>query len=190
MNAKSVTTMDRAWLNYIAKLPLITPIDNLKSRPRIPQVKRRRAIPSQREREIVDACIFCSGLSRLMKREVWVIDDEDADYDFVAFWHDDYGNDCFVPVQLKEVVPTHLNPHASIQSVIDSLAKYGSPNLSVVIRVNQRITLDLDEITIPSRHPAALWVCAPASEDGSRWLIAGNLVEPEPNLILFDYPAQ
>jgi hypothetical protein len=183
--------MDRAWLNHIAKRPLITPIDYLKSRPRIPQVKRQRAIKSKREREIVEACLFSFGLSCLIQRLVWVIDDEDADYDFVAFWHDDNEDDWFVPIQLKEVVPTRLNPDASIQSVIDSLAKYGSPNLSVAIRVNQQITLDLDEITIPSRTIAALWVYAPASQDGSRWLIAGNLVEPQPNLMcFFDYPAQ
>ena len=46
------------------------------------------------------------------------------------------------------------------------------------------------KITIPpTLRVGVLWVYGAASPDGSRWFIAGNLMEPEPNLAwLFDYP--
>jgi hypothetical protein len=189
-------TMDRAWLNYIAKRPRINPGDFLKLRPLIPEVKRRRAIPSKRERELAEACLFCHGLSCRMERQVLVIDDrgdvdDHDDYDFVALFEDD-SNERFCPIQLKEVVPKRLNPdpHLSVQSVIDGLAKYAPRgDLSVAIRVNRTIDLDLDKITMPPLRIKALWIYGAASLDGSRWVIYGNPIEPEPNLSwFFDYP--
>src|SRR5271154_1321003 len=138
MTAKSVKTMDRAWLNDMARRPLITPIDFLKSRPVIAGFKHPRAKNSRREREIAEACLFFFGLSCQMQRHVWVIDHEDADYDFVAVWKNN-NDEYFTPIQLKEVVPTRLNPNDSIQSRIDGLAKYVSVDLAVAIRINRQI---------------------------------------------------
>jgi hypothetical protein len=185
--------MDSAWFNDIAKRPRITPTNVLQPlRPLrfLDPKDKRRAIKSKREREIVDACLFCFGLSCRMQRLVWVVDADDADYDFVAVWKTNNGDDYFLPVQLKEVVPKRLNPNDSIQSIIDRLAKYG-PDLSVAIRVNRQGMLDLDEITLPSSLKiAALWVYGAVSQDGSRWWITGNLMEPGPNESwIFNYPA-
>ena len=75
-----------------------------------------------------------------------------------------------------------------MQSVIDEMAKY-SGNLTVAVRVNQQTMLDLDKITIPRLSIKALWIYGATSPDGSRWFLAGNLIEPEPNLSwIFDYP--
>jgi hypothetical protein len=181
--------MDRAWLNDIAKRPRITPIHLLRSRRLIPVVNGSGLISSKREREIAEACLFCFGLSCRMQRLVSVVDDEQFDYDFVAHWEDDKDDDCYVPIQLKQVVSKHVNATASVQSVINSIAeKYDS---SVAIRVSQGPVLDLDEITIPpDSRVAAIWVYAAVTPDGSRWYVAGNLVEPQPNLMwFFDYPA-
>jgi hypothetical protein len=51
--------------------------------------------------------------------------------------------------------------------------------------------LDLDKITLPSSLKiSALWVYAAVSQDGSRWWINGNLIEPGPDEgWFFDYPA-
>jgi hypothetical protein len=123
-----------------------------------------------------------------MGRSVWVVDHEGSDYDFVAVSQNN-GDNYFAPTQLKEVIPQRVNPQASVQSVIDELAKY-SEGLTVAIRVNQQVMLDLDKITIPSLRIAALWIYGAMSRDGSRWFLAGNLIEPEPDLSwIFDYPA-
>jgi hypothetical protein len=189
-------TMDRAWLNDMAKRSRINPTDVLKEVSRAsltvgvgPKVKGLRATTPKRRREIAEACLFCFGWACRIGRPVWVVDDEGADYDFVAVWKNN-GDEFFTPVQLKEVVPTRLNPDASIQSIIDGLGKY-SKDLSVAIRVNQRGMLDLDKITLPSSLKiSALWVYAAVSEDGSRWWINGNLIEPGPDEgWFFDYPA-
>ena len=188
--------MDRAWLNDIAKHPRINPTDVLKqfgpltggASPKV-QGLHARALP-KRKREIVEASLFCYGLSCRMERPVWVVDDENADYDFVAVQGIN-GDNQFSPVQLKEVVPKYRNKEASVQSIIDRLARYPvSAGLTVAIRANQQTMLDLDRITIPpALSIAALWIYGAASQDGSRWVLSGNLIEPEPNLIwTFDYP--
>jgi hypothetical protein len=181
--------MDRAWLNDIRKRPLITPLDFLKGRELIPKVQHARAIIPGRERELAEACIFSFGLSCAMERTVHVIDHHDADYDFVARWREDDGEFTHLPVQLKEVVPTRLNAKASVQAVIDGVQKKQYRNLTVAIRVNQSVILDLDELIIARASLPAIWVYGAVAPDGSRWYIAGNLVEPQPHSIwCFSYP--
>jgi hypothetical protein len=188
--------MDQAWRNAMAKCPRIVPADYLKAyRPLTggidPKVKGLRSTALIRERELVEACLFCHGLSCRMEEPVWVVDTpEDYDYDFVALRNID-GNNYFTRIQRKEVVAEHRNPNASIQSTIDELVeKYSAQDLTVAIRFNQTAMLDLDEITIPPKlQIGALWAYGAKVPDGSRWFIGGNLMEPEPNLCwLFDYP--
>jgi hypothetical protein len=179
--------MDRASVNDISKRRLITPLDFLKGREPIPEVRRPGAI-SKRERELAEASIFSIGLSSRMERAVYVIDHEYADYDFVAKWREDDGRITYRPIQLKEVIPTRINPKASVQVVIDSLNKY-TRDLTVAIRVNQDAVLDLDELIIPSNSVAAIWVYGAMAPDGSLWHIVGNLVEPQPHSSCFTYPA-
>jgi hypothetical protein len=190
--------MDRAWLNDMAKrakLNRINPADVLKQfRPLAvgadPKVKGLRTAKLKRRREIVEASLFCYGLSCRTERPVWVIDHEGADYDLVATWENN-GDNYLAPTQLKEVIQKRVNPEASVQSVIDGLAKYPvSTGLTVAIRVNQEGMLDLDEITIPPLPIAALWIYGSMSQDGSRWFLSGNLLQPEPDEgWIFDYPA-
>jgi hypothetical protein len=188
--------MDRAWLNDMARRlqdKPINPVDVLKKTPRLMGFKGKgRAVKELRRRELADACLFCYGLSCRMDRSVFVIDHEGADYDFVAVWKNNEDH-MFAPVQLKEVVPQRLNPQASIQSIIDKLPEQfpRSTDLTVAIRVNRHVELDLDRITIPADlHIAALWIYGAVLPDGSRWFMTGNLMEPEPDVSwLFDYPA-
>src|SRR5712671_3482308 len=135
--------MDRAWLNDMAKRAKrnrINPTDVLKQfRPLAvgvdPKVAGLRTGKLKRRREIVEACLFCYGLSCRMERPVWLIDHEGADYDVVVAWENNRDN-YFAPTQLKEVIQKRVNPEASVQSVIDGLAKYPvSTGLTVAIRV-------------------------------------------------------
>jgi len=168
----------------MAKRPRIDPAPYLKSvRPLTggidPKVKGLRTTRPQGERELVEACLFSYGWACKMEQPVFVIDDEDSDYDFVIGWttnEDEY----FATVQLKEVVATRRNPRASTQLIIDKLARYPvCTDLTVAIRINQTIVLDLDEMTIPPNLKiAGLWIYAAASPDGSRWLIYGDLMKP------------
>jgi hypothetical protein len=191
--------MDKAWLNDMARRCRINPIDILKTTPRLINYKgndegKGRAINDQSKRELADACLFCYGLSCRMGCPVLVVvdDREDRDYDFIAVWKNNEDN-MFSPVQLKEVVPQRLNAQASIQSIIGKLPEqyHRSPDLTVAIRVNRHVELDLDKITIPTDlHIAALWIYGFASSDGSRCFLTGNLMEPAPDVgWLFDYPA-
>ena|SRR5277367_912003 len=167
--------MDRAWLNDIAKRPRINPTDVLKEIGPLKEgvdrkVRGFRAPRLKRKREIIEACLFCFGLSCRMERPVWVVDHEAFDYDFVAV-SENNGNNFFAPTQLKEVVPNHLNQLSSVQSVIDKVAHAypASPDLTVAIRINRHIMLDLDRIDISRLSVAALWLYGASSRDGSHW---------------------
>ena len=47
---------------------------------------------------------------------------EQSDYDCIAYFEkDDQPN--FTPIQVKELVPDFVNPKASLQKIIDGLAK-------------------------------------------------------------------
>jgi hypothetical protein len=67
-----------------------------------------------------EGCIFCHGMGVILGREFLVAQAEEQDYDVVARW-DGMDTVHFVPIQIKEVVPAHLNPTASVQAVVDGL---------------------------------------------------------------------
>lgn len=88
--------------------------------------------------------------------------------------------------------PAALNSTASVQQVINGLAKYpGSEDLTVVVHLNQATRFLPSTLTIPPLRLAALWVFAGITPDQSRWTMWGDLLEPV-NLWqagTFDYPA-
>jgi hypothetical protein len=186
--------MDRPWLNAIAKCRRIDPASYLKGRRPLtsgadPRVKGLRSNAFRKEHTLVEASLFCHGLSCRRGQPIWIVDDkEDHAYDFVATRKEN-DDDYFAPTQLKEVFKKHLqNPKPSIQSVIDDLGdRYAG--FTVAIRINQTTISDLDEIIIPpTLRISALWVYAATSQDGSRWFIHGNLMESKPESWFFDYP--
>jgi hypothetical protein len=181
--------IDPVWGNYFAKCPRFNPSDVLKQlRPFELDDPKVRSIPSKRGSEIAEACLFCFGLSCRMGCPIWVIDDQSADHDFLAFRKDN-GDEIFYPIQLKRVVPERVNAQDTLQSIIEGLAKYvSSGDLAVAISVNRRMDLDPDAITVPPLPIKAIWIYGCASQDRFRWFIHGNLIEPEPITFLFDYP--
>lgn len=155
-----------------------------------PRVRHLRTNDLRNVRELRSACLFCHGMSELTGQKYAVAHSEAVDYDAVATWIKD-GTQTFAPIQLKEVPPAALNPRASVQEVIDGLAKYpGSEDVTVVVHLNQRTRFLPSELTIPPLRLAALWVFAGITPDQSRWAMWGNLLEPVESWQAgtFDYP--
>lgn len=155
-----------------------------------PRVRHLRTNDLRNVRELRSACLFCYGMSELTGQKYAVAHSEAADYDVVATWIKD-GTQSFAPIQLKELPPTVINPTASLQEIIDGLAKYpGSTDLTVAVHVNRATRFLPSELTIPPLRLAALWVFAGISPDQSRWGIWGNLLEPRDSWQAgtFDYP--
>jgi hypothetical protein len=138
-------------------------------------------------REMREGCIFCYGMGMILGREFLVAQAEEQDYDVVARW--DNGDSAhFVPIQIKEVVPTHLNAAASVQGVVDGLRKYtDSRELTVAIHLNQRVQFAPSDIEVPRLNVGGIWVFGATKPDQSQWSIwrlHPNKSRPE----TFEYP--
>src|SRR5258706_16193827 len=117
--------MDRAWLNAAEMLDYRDPSPFLRrmrvledriSRSRLPGAHEGlRTNKLKRWRETRDVALFCVGISARIGQTVYLARSESQDYDFIARW---VTGDTrrFTPIQLKEVVPSDLNPIASVQS--------------------------------------------------------------------------
>lgn len=113
---------------------------------------------------------------------------ESQDYDFVACWVVD-DTQHFAPVQLKEVVPASVNPTASLEATVKSLAKYvDSEDLTVAIHLNQNHHFEPRNVVVPPLHIAALWIFATIAADQSEWGLWGNFLEQLEGT-RFAYPA-
>jgi hypothetical protein len=68
----------------------------------------------------------------------------------------------YKPIQLKELPPESVSPHASLQEIIDGLQKYtaipGSEYLAVAIFVNAGRTIKFRELKFPKLRVDQLWV--------------------------------
>ena len=75
----------------------------------LPEAVRTLRTNSLREwKEAREAALFCVGMSERMGTPIRLAKSENHDYDFVATWLKDDTRH-FAPVQLKEVVPSHIN---------------------------------------------------------------------------------
>ena len=152
------------------------------------KVKNLRTKELKRHREIREACLFAYGMAQRIEQQVWVYPEEDADYDFVASWEVG-GERHFAPTQIKEVVPEHLNPDSSLQSVISGLAKYkASRGLTVVVHLNRQIRFDPDQVSLANLELASLWIIGAVSADQHRWMLFGNMMEAGAFRSEFEYP--
>jgi len=153
------------------------------------RVKTLRTNGLKREREMRDAALFCVGMSHNLGSEVRFAPVEDQDYDFVATWRTE-AIQHFCPVQLKEVVPAHLNPTASIQDVLGKLSHYGDSNdVSVAIKFNQIGRFEPAGINPPNAlRIGGLWVFGAMTEDQSTWALWGDFMQTGPLTLGIRYP--
>jgi len=151
------------------------------------KVKNLRTNPLRWSRELREGALFCFGMSQRIGQTVFLSPSEAQDHDFVASWV--VGNtQHLAPVQLKEVVPHDLNLTASVQGIINALAKYtDSADLTVAIHLNQRAHFDPSKLVVPSLKIAALWVFGAISVDQTQWGLWGNFLET-PVGTRFEYP--
>ena len=152
-----------------------------------PKVRHLRTNPLKSWREMREAALFCYGMGQRIGQTVFLARSESQDYDFVASWVVD-GVQHFAPVQLKEVVPTGLNPTASLQKTIATCSKYvDSKDLIVAIHLNQRCRFEPCNLLIPMLRIASLWIFGAISKDQSEWGLWGNFLE-EAEDTRFAYP--
>ncbi len=151
------------------------------------KVKNFRTNSLKWSRELREGALFCYGMSQRIGQTVFLSPSEAQDYDFVASWV--VGDtQHLAPVQLKEVVPQVLNPSASVQTIVDALAKYtDSGDLTIAIHLNQETHFDPSTFIVPPLKIAALWVFGAISPDQMEWGLWGNFLET-PIGTRFEYP--
>ncbi|MCA9639135.1 MAG: hypothetical protein KC492_00540 [Myxococcales bacterium] len=112
---------------------------------------------------------------------------ERADYDFVTTWEDSDVRH-FCPVQLKELVPTELNEHQSLEQLFHGLRKYAnSEQTAVAIKLNRRFRIDPSKIAAPDLAFAGIWLFGATAPDQSTWFLYGDLLRG-PLAYEFSYP--
>jgi hypothetical protein len=190
--------MDRAWLRAIQKLefrdpePFLVRLRQLEyelaASATTEKIRNLRTNKLKEWKELREAALFCYGMGKRIGQTVYVGRGESQDYDFVASWTTE-GVQYLAPVQLKEVVPINLNPDASLQAIVDSLAKYAdSEDLTIAIHLNQQMHFEPSELLIPPLRIAALWVFGSISPDQSSWGLWGNFLEA-PEGMHYEYPS-
>jgi hypothetical protein len=153
-----------------------------------PKIRDLRTNKLKEWREAREAALFCYGMGERIGQTVYFAKSESQDYDFVASWVVG-NNQHLAPVQIKEVVPTTLNPQASLESTMRTLTKYAdSEDLTVAIHLNQNTRIERDNLRIPPLKLAALWIFATLKPDQSTWGLWGNFLEPDPEMSQFEYP--
>jgi hypothetical protein len=160
-----------------------------------PMPDRIKTLRTQRlksGREMRDAAIFCVGISERFGYDVRFAPVEDQDFDFIVTWVDGDATRHFCPVQLKEVVPPHLNANATIQDLVNSLTRYvDSADLIVAIKISRSGRFDPATLQLPANLCiGGLWIFASISADQSEFGLWGdflNNTEP-PKGTRFSYP--
>ncbi len=112
---------------------------------------------------------------------------EDRDYDFVTAVVNGHIQ-IFTPVQIKELVPSHTGPSASVDRLLAELAKYvDSGDLVVAIHVNREMRLAFQNIPAPEAKVAEVWLFGSVTRDQSHWFLYGDL-KGERAYFEFPYP--
>lgn len=153
-----------------------------------PEIRRLRTRGLREWRETRVAALFCHGYGMRTGQKIYLSKGEFEDADSVAMWTvgDEFR---FAPIQIKEVAPNDLNEDATLQQIVDSLRKYpDSPNLTVLVHLNQEMRFTPSKIMVPQgANIATLWILACISPDQSRWALWGDCLN-EPEKSEFEYP--
>lgn len=151
-----------------------------------PQVRNLRTNDLKRIREFRQASLFCHGMSLRIGHQVLFSPVESSDYDFVATWQiADVRH--FAPVQLKELVPDHLNASATVQALVDGLRKYSGDDLVMAIFLNREGRFSLEDVVLPALRIAELWFVFSTTPNQQIWQLVGDALGV-PEASSFSYP--
>ena len=187
----------RSALNAFASFAYRDPVAVLRELRRIelqivdadlsPQVRNLRTNDLKSVREFRHAALFCHGMSSRIGHKVLFSPVESSDYDFVATWQvADVRH--FAPVQIKELVPAHLNVSATVQALVDGLSKYSGDSWVVAIFLNREGRFSLEDLRLPALRIAELWFVFSTTPNQQIWQLVGDALSA-PEASSFSYPA-
>lgn len=139
--------------------------------------------------EIRQAALFTYLIGETIKRDsIGYAVHEDEDYDCVIRWREPRRN-CYVAVQLKEVVPTRLNPKADLHTELAKLTKkyVASPRTVIAFHFNQSGPLDFSDVKKPDTTCSEIWLYGSLSANQSHWFLFGDLLK-QPQLHELSFP--
>jgi hypothetical protein len=138
-----------------------------------------RSLRSRKLRPIPEgrfAALFSHGMSAATKTKVEFALHESSDFDFVCRYTID-GATTYVPVQLKEWVPLHINATQILQEEIDKLDKYvDAQDLVVVVCLNRTVNIDVTKLRMPMSKLLELWFLVATSPDQEEFGLIGNML--------------
>ncbi len=150
------------------------------------KAKRWRTPEFKELREMKDACLLAYGLSRALETDVAVVRGEVEDYDFALRAVGDDGLQ-FVGIQLKELPPEELNPHLTLEELLDRLVAGPATDATLVIRLNRQGYIPDEALSAVKLPYAEVWYLWATSPDGLRWCIYGD-AKQKPRGYEFAYP--
>lgn len=172
-----------AWLRALAEMNPVVAASGLPY-----NVRTLRTHKLRLWNEVRQAALFAYGISqRLPDCRVDFAHAQASDYDAVVRWQR-ADEQYFTPVQLKELVPSRLNPQATLDAIVAALSRYrDSSDLVVAVHLNRRFRLE--EISRPSLNLGGLYFFGATVPDQSRWFLAGDLLAEDAAITSFEYPA-
>ena len=134
------------------------------------------------------AGILTYGMSLLTERVIDITKYEKSDFDFIAKYIE---GDCikYVPVQLKELVPSHLNKKQSLEDIFKKLKAYSSSNdLVIEIYISRNIKLNVKKIKLKNSNFREIYLFESCSKNNEKWFIYGDIQQNNPVFFKFNYP--
>jgi hypothetical protein len=151
------------------------------------RVRRLRTPGLKTYREARDGALFVYGIGLGKQLPMEYTPFEHADYDFVARWRDG-TTEHYIPVQLKELPPSDLNPKLSIESLLTGI-RSDVPRTSTVlaIKLNRSGQTDLTKLSIPKLPYRQLWFFFATQPGSNAWRIFGDALGT-PGYFSYAYP--
>jgi hypothetical protein len=181
-------------LQYIHPQPFLVQLLGLEAqirRSKLPrEVRTLRTQELKPWREAREGALFAYAIGLRLGQRVLMAKaaSENVDYDCVTRRDGPNETTFYGPVQVKEVVPHHLNRATSVQHIIDKLTRYNSPDLTVVIHLNRLVEFEPGSLKIPKLRLSTLWIMAAVLPDQSRWALWGDFLGNDLGALEFDYP--
>jgi hypothetical protein len=142
-------------------------------------------------RKMIDAALFCLGMTEHLGTMVSFCPKEDQDFDFITRRLEN-NEDRFCLIQLKELVSAELNSLATIEEIIAKLSKYkDSKDVVLVLKIHRNIHFDSKNISLPDDFGfGGFWVFSSVTKDKSKFRLWGDFLNAkEPVIVIeFAYP--